>query len=201
MMDGGGYREERGCHGGDAGAQAVHVIEDAESGGDSDDPKDGETAVEDRAWLSGNKYREKLSVDSGRQEETRSGRHANEELHLVMQHAAVVEQADGRQKRRTGENARDLLLRRAAKGENHGDNESKINRDAAEKRDRLYVDFSRAWPIDHTVVESQTANRNGETQRSQKRYREGDQIGIGRHGLVAVVPIGKRRSSFTFRAT
>ena len=61
----GGNCEERGGHGRDAGAKAVHVVENAERGGDADDPDDGEADVEDSANGAGKKCREKLRANAG----------------------------------------------------------------------------------------------------------------------------------------
>ncbi len=104
-----------------------------------------------------------MGANSGREQETRAGRHADEKLHLMVEHAAVVEQADGGQQRGAGENARDLLLRRAAQRENDSEHESEIDGDAAEQGNRLHVDFARAGAVDHAVAQSNAANGNGET--------------------------------------
>ena len=162
---------------------------------------DRETAVQDHAERAVDEHREKLRADAGRQQETCARGHANEELHLVVKHAAVVEQADGGEQRGAGKNARDLLLRRAAQRKNDGKDKAKIDGDAAEERNRFEVNFARPGAIDHAVVERKAANGNGETQRSEKRDRECDQIGVGRHGLLKIVSAEKRRSRVTFRST
>ena len=93
-VEAGGEREKTRGHGGDAGAQAVHVVENAERSGDAHDPDDGEAAVENDARAAGDKFRKKLGADSGGEQEQRGNGHADEKLHLVVQQAAIVEQAD-----------------------------------------------------------------------------------------------------------
>ena len=109
-VHGGGNGEEARSHGGDAGAETVHVVENAEGGGDADNPDDGEAPIEDEAGDAGNELRKELRADAGRDQENRGDGHADEEFHLVMEQAAVVEEADDGEQRSSGEDAEDLLL-------------------------------------------------------------------------------------------
>src|SRR5262249_26952771 len=88
------HREEDRSHRGDAGAQAVHVIENAERCGDADDPKYSEDSVECIARASRDESLEYLGVNSaGKKNPGREG-HRDEELNLMMQPAFVVEEPD-----------------------------------------------------------------------------------------------------------
>ena len=86
--------EEAGGHRGDAGAEAVHVIENAERGGDADDPQNREAPIENQSANSGNELRKKLRANAGSDQENGGERHADEKFYLVMQQAAVVEESD-----------------------------------------------------------------------------------------------------------
>ena len=86
--------EESGGDRGDAGAQAVHVIKNAERGGDADDPQNREAPIEKQTDGAGKELRKKLRANAGSDQENSSERHADEKFYLVMQQAAVVEEAD-----------------------------------------------------------------------------------------------------------
>ena len=90
----GGNGEKSGGDRGDAGAEAVHVVENAERRGDAHDPDHREAAIENDAGDPGNELRKNLRADSGSEQEQRRDGHADEQLDLMMQQAAVVQEAD-----------------------------------------------------------------------------------------------------------
>ena len=72
------------------------------------------------AGIPGNKMGKKLRANSGSKQQQRGDRHADEELHLMMQQSAVIEEPDDCQKRGAGENSDDLLLRHAVQRKQNG---------------------------------------------------------------------------------
>ena len=92
----GEHREENGGHRGDAGAQAVHMIEDAERSGDADNPEHRQRGVEQVADVTPQEDFENLRVNAGGQENARRERHSDEEFDLVMQPSAIVQETHGR---------------------------------------------------------------------------------------------------------
>ncbi len=110
----------------------------------------------------GNELRKKLRANAGSDQENSSERHADEKFYLVMQQAAVVEEADDGEQRGAGEDADDLLLRRVVPREQHGEYEAQVNSDAAEQRDGIQMNFAGPGFIHHAVAQREMTNRHGE---------------------------------------
>ncbi len=60
------------------GAKAVHVVEDAERGGDAHDPDDGQNGIEDVAGAAAYQDTENLRVNSGEKQDHGRDGHADE---------------------------------------------------------------------------------------------------------------------------
>src|SRR5580693_4445611 len=105
------YCEEDGGHGSDTGAEPVHVIEDAEGGGDSNDPDDGERGVQPVAEAAANEQAEYLGVNAADEKNHGGERHAGKKLYLMMQPAAVVQKTDNRDQGGAADDAEDLGAR------------------------------------------------------------------------------------------
>ena len=118
------------------GAEAVHVVKNAERGRNPHHPDDREAPVEDQSGHAGHELRKKLRANAGSDQENRGKRHADEEFHLMMEQAAVVEEPDDSEQSGSGENAYNLLLGNAVAREQNRQHKSEIHGDAAEKRDR-----------------------------------------------------------------
>src|SRR6266481_9171603 len=99
----GEHGKENGGHGRDTCAQAIHVIEDAERGGDSHDPNDSEDGVQKISTASANEYAENLRADSADQKNRGGEWHACKEFNLMMEQSAVVEDTDTGDERRADE--------------------------------------------------------------------------------------------------
>ena len=99
--------EERG-HGGDAGAEAVHVIENAERGGDAGDPEDRERGVGKIASGSRPEHGKDLRVNARSQQDASGDGHGHEEFYLVMQQAAIIGGARQHDQSGSGQNGQDL---------------------------------------------------------------------------------------------
>ncbi len=89
--------EETRGDGGDSGAKAVHVIENAESGGDADDPHNGEAPIENQSAAPGMNCEKSCARMPEAIRKIAGERHANEKFYLVMQQPAVIEEADERE--------------------------------------------------------------------------------------------------------
>jgi len=161
-VEAGRQSEEARRDGRNAGAETVHVIENAEGRGDADDPEDREAAVEHRTCRAGNELREKLSADSGRQQKQRGDGHADEKLHLMVKQASVVEESDGGDQRRASENGRNLVLRHVAERKEDRENESEIDGDAAQQRNRLEMNLARPRMVHHAVTQGEMTNGHRE---------------------------------------
>src|SRR5271156_3354504 len=68
----------------------------------------------------GKELRKKLRANPGSDQENGGERHAHEKFYLVMQQAAVVQEANDRQQRSAGEDADDLLQGRVVPRQQHG---------------------------------------------------------------------------------
>src|SRR5580704_8660241 len=169
--------------GGDGGAQAVHVIENAERGGDADDPQNREAPIEKQTNGAGKELRKKLRANAGSDQENGGERHADEKFYLVVQQAAVVEEADDGEQRGAGKDADDLLLRRVVPREQHCEYEAQVNSDAAEQRDGIQMNFARPGFIHHAVAQREMTDGHGEPERGEQRDGEGDQFSVIEHWL------------------
>ena len=170
--------KKRRGHRGDPGAEAVHVVKNAERGRDPHHPDDREAPVEDQSGHAGHELRKKLRADAGSDQENRGKRHADEEFHLMMEQPAVVEEPDDSEQSGSGENAYNLLLGYAVAREQNRQHKSEIHGDAAEQRDGAYMNFARPGLIHHAVAQRQMPHRHRKSQRSQKRHCEGDDFGV-----------------------
>src|SRR5271155_2464705 len=178
--------EEARGHRGDAGAQAVHVIENAKRGRDADDPQNGEAPIESQSANSENELRKKLRANAGSDQENGGERHGGEKFYLVMQQPAVVKEADNGDQRGAGQDADDLLHRRVMPRQQHSEDEAQINGDAAEERNGIQMNFARPGFIHHAEAQRQIANRRGEPQRREQRDGEGDQFRVVEHFFRAL---------------
>ena len=160
--------EGYGSDGGDAGAEAVHVVEDAEGSGDAYDPDDGEDAVENVADPSADEDAENLGVDAAEKQNRGSQGHAEEEFYLMVQPAAIVEDTYRGDQGSGGENAFNLSAGGAVKHEEYGNHHRAVHGQAAEKRNGTEMDLARAGQVDHADTQCQGAHRNDKQQRCEK---------------------------------
>src|SRR5271157_1117153 len=109
--------EENGGHGGDAGAQAIHVIQNAEGGGDADDPKNSKRRVEPLACMATEQHAEDLSVDAAGQKNHSGQRHAYKEFDLVMQPTTVIQKTNDGDQSGAGDDAETLRPRGAVESD------------------------------------------------------------------------------------
>ena len=105
---------------------------------------------------------ENLSADARNEQDDRRGGHGSEQLDLMMEQAAVVQNADDGDKRRARVNADHLRQRGAVHRHEQRDQHAQINRQAAEQRHRLDVHFARARMIHHPDAQRELPHRNGE---------------------------------------
>ena len=140
------------------------MIENAEGGGNPDDPEDGEAVIQHHAKRAGNQKRDNSGADTRGNQEQCCDRHTDEELHLMMEESAVVEEADDREQRGSRKNADNLLLGRSVQREQDGQDEAEIHADPAEQRDRLEMDFARAGLVDHSIEQGIVAHGDGEAE-------------------------------------
>src|SRR5271156_4271060 len=166
--------EEARGHRGDAGAQAVHVIENAKRGRDADDPQNGEAPIESQSANSENELRKKLRANAGSDQENGGERHGGEKFYLVMQQPAVVKEADNGDQRGAGQDADDLLHRRVMPRKQHSEDEAQINGDPAQQRNGIQMNFARPGFIHHAVAQREMADGHGEPQRREQCDGEGD---------------------------
>ena len=73
---------------------AIHIIQDAERSGDGRDPENGQDGIRDGAKAPGKERRKNLRAGSRREHDQAGYRKAQEEFHLVMQKAPVIERPD-----------------------------------------------------------------------------------------------------------
>ena len=106
-----------------------------------------------------------------RQDAGRDG-HADEKLDLVMQPAAVVQDAGDGEQSSTRENGKDFGAKVTADREDDCKKESEVNGQAPKQRDWLQVDFARARMVHHADVKSQATHRPREAKGGQERNRK-----------------------------
>ena len=129
----------------------------------------------------GNELRKKLRANARSNQKNSRQRHAHEKLYLVMQQPAIIQKADQRQQRSARQNPDDLLQRRVMPREQHREDEAQVNRDPAEQRDGIQMNFARPGLIHHPVTQRQLPNRHSEAQRREQRHGERDQFRVLRH--------------------
>ena len=113
----------------------------------------------------------------------------------MMKQAAIVEQADAGEQCGAGENSDDLLVRYAAQGEQNGEHESEVDRDAAKQWNRIEMDFARAGTVHHTVVQREAAHRDGEQESADERDGKTDQSGGKGHRVTSRPVMEHQRQS------
>ena len=97
--------------------------------------------------------REKLGANAGRHQEKRGGGHGDEELHLMVKQAAVIQKADHGKSVAPARMPENLRERDIVQRKKHGKDKPEINRDAAKKRNRIDVHFARARLIHHSEAQ------------------------------------------------
>src|SRR5579863_2393054 len=85
--------EENGGDGGYTGAQAIHVVENAEGGGNANNKKNSQECIENVAGSPGQNNFKNLCMNPGEQQNTGGQRHAKKQLDLMVQQTAVIEYA------------------------------------------------------------------------------------------------------------
>ena len=66
-------------------------------------------------------------------------------------------------------------------GKQQGQDETEVNGDSTEERDRVQVHLARSGLIDHSEAQRQMANGHGQPQRRRQRNREHNNFGTNRH--------------------
>ena len=143
------------------------MIQDAERSGDADDPHDGERDVQQ---VPGGPPTRVLKTCARMPLSSRipaASRHADEEFHLVMKPAAIVQNSNRGDQRGAGENAFDLRARRAVEQKQDAKNHTGIHRQSAQQGNRLQMNFARTGKIHHANAQGQRAHRNGEQSEMQ----------------------------------
>jgi len=80
----------------------------------------------------------------------------------MMEQAAVVQDADTRDERRSYKDAHNLGARRSVESQEHCDYHGGVHREAAKEWDRCEMNLPRPWQIHHSNAQSQSAHRNNE---------------------------------------
>ena len=159
------HGEKDRCHGGDASAETVHVVEDAEGSSDADDPEDGECSVEQICDVSVNENLKNLGVDSAGEKNSGGERHGKKQFDLVMQPAFVVEETDGGDERGAGDDACAL----GACGAVEGEEMASIMPPYIARPPRSGIGcrwtFRGPGRSDHADAQSERANRDSQHQR------------------------------------
>lgn len=150
--------EENRGGGRNAGAQTVHVVEDAEGGGDADDEEDCEKSVKDVAGAAAEKDFKNLRVNASRKQNTCGERHAEEKFDLMMKQATIIENADGGHDGRAAQDSHDLLACFSAKGEKNREDHGPIHGQATEERNRSKMNLARTGKIDHSNAQGERAH-------------------------------------------
>jgi hypothetical protein len=110
-----------------------------------------------------------MRANSRCEEQPRGNWHGNKQLHLVVKQAAVIEEADERKQRRACKNADNLAGSRSVHGNQNSEDKTAVDGNAAEQRNRLEMNFARAWFVHKTYAKSELANRRREPDRGEKR--------------------------------
>src|SRR5437899_8833617 len=97
------------------------MIEDAEGSGNPHDPKNGKSGIQEVPAASAHQHAENLRANSADQQDCGCQRHAHKEFDLMMEQAAVVEDAHTRDERRADKDAHDLGACRSIEGEEYSD--------------------------------------------------------------------------------
>jgi hypothetical protein len=141
--------KERRSHRCYSGAQAIHVIQDAKRRSDTDDPNQRERDVQQIPGKSADQGAEDLGPNAAEQQNSGRRRHADEEFHLVMEPAAVVQNSNCRDERGTGEHAFNLRACWASKEEQNAKKHTGIHRQSAQQGNRLQMNLARTRKIHH----------------------------------------------------
>ena len=94
-------------------------------------------------YIAAEKDFENLGVNSAGEKDCGGEGHGDEQFYLMVQPAFVVEEADGGDECCAGDDADTLGAGGAVEGEEDGEHDGAPHGEAAEKRDRLEVDFAR----------------------------------------------------------
>src|SRR5580658_1553065 len=97
-----------------------------------------------------------------------------------MEQTAVIEEADYRDERRPREDSYDLPARGFVHRDQNREREPAINRHAAEKRNRLDVNFARPGLVHQADAQGEAAHRRSQCDRCQKRDKKRQQITVHR---------------------
>src|SRR5260370_18091028 len=97
------------------------MIEDAERSGNSHDPKNGESGIQEISATSAHQHAENRGANSADKKDRRRQRHAHKQFDLMMEQAAVVQDADTRDARRSYKDAHNLRAPRPVESQHHCD--------------------------------------------------------------------------------
>jgi len=106
-----------------------------------------------------------MEPNPGREKEQCRNGHRDEEFHLVMKESAIIQKSDEREQGRARENADNLARRRLTQRDQNGENKPAINCNAAEKRDRLQMNFPRAGLVHQADAQREMPHRGRKSDR------------------------------------
>lgn len=156
------------------------MVEDAEGGGDADNPEQGERDIGAPGRGAGQDRLKELSANPGNEQENSRERHADKELDLMMEQAAVIEDASDADERGSGEDAGHLCACGAVERNERSKENAAIDGQATEQGHGREMDLARTGMIHHANAKSELADGNGETERSNESDGEGDQARVHR---------------------
>src|SRR5580700_6385728 len=162
--DGGGGRHP--C------AKTVHVVQDAERGGNPYDEKNRQNGIQNVARSSAKKNFEKLRVNAGNQQDASSQWHGEEQFDLMVEPPSVVENTHRSDNGCARQDAYDLGACCSTEGKQNRQDNSAIHRQPPQQGDGTKVDLARTGQIDHTHAKSQCAYRYRKHQRCKQRYQK-----------------------------
>src|SRR5580698_3272035 len=108
------------------------MIEDAERSSDADNPEHRQRGIEQVADVTPQEDFEDLGVNAGGQENARRERHSDEELDLVMQPSAIVQETHGGDQSSAGHDASALRASCAVEREQNRQHHAAVHGEAAE---------------------------------------------------------------------
>lgn len=160
----GGEEQEKGRgYGRHAGAEAVHVVQDAEGGGDADDPEEGESGGEgERGGEGEGESVENSDADAGGDEDEGGEGHGDHEFHLGMQEAPVVEGAHEGQQGGAGQDADDLGAGVAVNEEDDGQDGAGVDGQTTQEGHGGEVHLARAGPVNDAQAQGELPGGGGE---------------------------------------
>src|SRR4029077_4483502 len=119
---------------------------------------------------------EHLRVNPGGEKNQGGARHPDKKLYLMIQQTAIIQDANNREQRGSRQDADDLSMGGSAQRDDDGQENSDVDRQPAEKRNRRQGTLARAGPAHQAEIQGQPADGYGHAERGSEGNGEGNKL-------------------------